>query len=86
MPKRQQKRTRTRKRPARKPAVTVQRSSGMHVEIYKFDTAPDQPALWGFRARARNHEIIASGEGYTRRASARRGALRAFPFAAITYV
>lgn len=49
------------------PAVTV-------LEVFQ-----DKQALWRFRAKAKNHEIIAQGEGYTRKWSAARGGLRAFP-------
>jgi hypothetical protein len=34
---------------------------------------------WYWRAKARNGQIIAQSEGYTRRASAVRGAKRAYP-------
>ncbi len=87
MAKRQPKQAR--KPAGRKAAVVVRRAAPLkttRVEIYKFETEAGRPSLWGFRVRARNHEIIAQGEGYTRRASARRGAVRAFPSVQIVYV
>lgn len=41
---------------------------------------------WRFHAKARNHAIIASGDGYTRKWSAARGALRVFPGANLHFL
>ena len=38
---------------------------------------------WSWRAKARNGEIISQSEGYSRRDSAQRGALRAHPGAVL---
>lgn len=51
------------------------------VEVYK-----GRRGQFRWRAKARNGEIIASSEAYTRRDSARRGARRAFPKAEIRVV
>jgi len=45
-----------------------------YVQIYR-----SRDGQWRFRVKSRNHEVVAQGEGYTRRSSARRGASRAFP-------
>lgn len=44
------------------------------------------PPRWRFRLRAHNGKIIASGEAYTRRRDAVRGALRVAPNATVKYV
>ena len=42
------------------------------VEVYRDDVGE-----WRWRRNASNHEIIAQGEGYTRKSDAVRGTLRA---------
>ena len=44
------------------------------IEIY-----PSRDGGWRWRARAANGKIIASGESYTRKSDAKRGARRARP-------
>lgn len=40
---------------------------------------PDAAWKWRFRIRAGNHQITATGEGYTRYSDAKRGARRVAP-------
>lgn len=51
------------------------------VEIYC-----DKKKQFRWRARAKNGEVIASSEGYTRKADAQRGGHRAFPDAKVVDV
>lgn len=60
--------------------------SATYVEIYAQNVKKGAKKSWGFRAKAGNHEIIGQGEGYTRRATARRGSERAFPGAEVKYL
>lgn len=49
------------------------------VEVFRKNQTPygcDPDPAWYFRLRARNGEIIAASEGYTRKADAARGARR----------
>ena len=55
--------------------------SSERVELFK-----GRNGRWYFRHVARNGEKIAQSQGYTRKGSARRGALRAVPGAAISVV
>jgi len=45
-----------------------------YLEVYQ-----GRGGVWRWRHRAGNHQIISQGEGYTRRYSAVRGAIRANP-------
>lgn len=43
------------------------------MNIPKYEVYPDGQGSWRWRLKARNHEIIASGEGYTNKTDAVRG-------------
>lgn len=43
------------------------------MNIPKYEVYPDGSGRWRWRLKARNHEIIASGEGYTNKTDAVRG-------------
>jgi len=55
-------------------------------EIFPTRRRKDTPESFRFRLKARNGEIIATGEAYTRRRDAVRGARRVAPSVAIRYV
>lgn len=61
--------------------VTFNRSTARVLEVY-FDKAKQ----WRFRAKARNGEIVATGEDYTRKWSAARGGQRLFPQAELRFL
>lgn len=43
------------------------------MNIPKYEVYPDGSGQWRWRLKARNHEIIASGEGYSNKTDATRG-------------
>lgn len=58
--------------------TTPRRGRTDYIEIYQ---ARDRS--WRWRHKAGNHKVLASGEGYTRRRDAVRGAKRAAPGAVL---
>lgn len=43
----------------------------------------DRAGKWRYRVKARNGEIVAASEGYTRKASAKRAAKKLYPAATL---
>lgn len=75
--------------PASKPSavargegkITFHKPPAVVIEVFQ-----DKAGQFRFHAKAKNGEIIASGEGYTRKWSAARGAQRTFPGAELRFL